>query len=338
MPDGEIGNLVAVTGGAGFIGSHLVEALLAEGHRVRVIDNFEPYYDGKEANLTAVANHPSLTMDRLDVRETAALEKIFRDVDVVFHLAAQPGVRFSFDHTEKTRSINVDGTRSVLDAAVGAGVRRLIFTSSSSVYGFLEKLPVSEIQRTRPISPYGESKLEGERLCRAYCDSGKIETIAFRLFSVFGPRQRPDMTGTRFLERLTSSSAPLVTGDGLQTRDFTFVSDAVAAFLAAARADGRAVGEAFNIGTGREATVRRFLSLIVDFLGREDSAVEFAESGRGEPGRMRCDARKAALVLDWRAVVGLEEGVRQQVEWWVKERMPGRAGPLPDKDPSPQRT
>jgi len=214
----------------------------------------------------------------------------------------------------------------------------VVFSSSSSVYGFLEKLPVSESQEVRPISPYGESKLEGERLCRSFSDSGKIETVALRLFSAFGPRQRPDMAGTRFLDRLTSSSAPLVTGDGLQTRDFTFVSDVVGAFLAAARADGRAVGDVFNVGTGRESTLKIFLSLIVEFLGLRDSAVEFTESGKGEPGRMRCDARKAHEVLDWRAVVGLREGVRQQVDWWVREKMPGKTGPLRNPNPSPQRT
>ncbi len=338
MRDGDTGNLFAVTGGAGFIGSHLVEALLAEGNRVRLIDNFEPYYGGKEANLEAVSDHPSLTLERLDIRETAEVERVLDGVDVVFHLAAQPGVRFSFEHAPTTRSINVDGTRSVLDAATRAGVRRLVFSSSSSVYGVLEKLPVSEIQQVRPISPYGESKLEGEHMCRVSADSGKIETLSLRLFSVFGPRQRPDMAGTRFLDRLTSSTAPLVTGDGMQTRDFTCVTDVVAAFLAAARADGRAVGEVFNIGAGRESTLRNFLSLIVDFLGLEESSVEFTESGQGEPGRMKCDARKANRILDWRALVDLREGVRRQVDWWIRERMPGWAGRLPDKDPSPQRT
>jgi UDP-glucose 4-epimerase len=312
---------VAITGGAGFIGSHLTEALLAAGSRVRVIDNFDSYYEGKEQNLHAVWDHPSLVMERLDIRETESLKKSLEGVEVVFHLAAQPGVRFSFDHGDKTRSVNVDGTRSVLEAASAAGARRIVFSSSSSVYGLLETLPVSERQVPRPISPYGDSKLEGEHLCGDYYAGGKIETVALRLFSAYGPRQRPDMAGTRFLQRLTSSAAPLVTGDGMQTRDFTYVGDVVNGFLAAARTD-RGLGEVFNIGTGREATLRSFLSRIVKFLGlEEDSAVEYAESGQGEPGRMRCDSRKAIEVLDWRPLMGLSEGIRRQVDWWLGERM-----------------
>ncbi|MCK4547387.1 MAG: GDP-mannose 4,6-dehydratase [Candidatus Eisenbacteria sp.] len=312
---------VAVTGGAGFIGSHLVQALLAEGNRVRIIDNFDSYYQGKEANLLAVRDHPALTLDRTDILDTQALSRSFEAVDVVFHLAAQPGVRFSFENREKTRSVNVDGTRSVLEAASAAGARRLVFASSSSVYGLLETLPVSERQVPKPISPYGQSKIEGEHLLNDFYASGRIETVALRLFSVFGPRQRPDMAGTRFLQRLTSSAAPLVTGDGMQTRDFTYVEDVARAFVAAARSE-RAAGDALNIGTGRESTLKRFLSLIVDFLGLKDSAVEHTRSGEGEPGRMRCDARRAEHALDWRATVGLPEGLRKQVDWWVNEFMP----------------
>jgi len=311
---------VAVTGGAGFIGSHLVEALLGGGTRVTVIDNFSPYYEGKEANLSASADEDHLEVVRLDVLDTAALERGLRGVEVVFHLAAQPGVRYSFEHRENTRSINVDGTRSVLDASRSAGVRRVVFASSSSVYGLIQKLPVSENHAVQPISPYGESKARAEDLLHGYGASGDLEVVSLRLFSVYGPRQRPDMAGTRFLGRLTSSSAPLVTGDGMQTRDFTFVGDAVAAFLAAGTTVS-GLGETFNVGTGIETPLKQFLSLLVEFLGLEDSAVEHTETGRGEPGRMRCDSSKATRVLGWRPRVDLREGVERQVHWWVTERV-----------------
>lgn len=312
---------VAVTGGAGFIGSHLVDALVRSGTRVRVVDNFDAYYEGKEGNLRALRGHPALHLARVDVLDTDTLAEAFEGADTVFHLAAQPGVRFSFENPSKTVKVNVDGTRSVLEAACGARVERLVFASSSSVYGRLERLPVAETQPPKPISPYGESKAEAEDLCGRYYAAGRIETVALRLFSVYGPRQRPDMAGTRFLRRLTSSSAPLVTGDGTQTRDFTYVSDAVAAFLAAAARES-GPGEVFNIGTGREATLRQFLSLIVKFLGLADSAVEHTETGKGEPGRMRCDATKAHDLLGWRAAVEVREGLEKQVDWWVTERMP----------------
>jgi nucleoside-diphosphate-sugar epimerase len=313
--------VVVVTGGAGFIGSHLVEALLGEGCCVRVLDNFDAYYEGKEQNLRSAAGHPRFTLERGDILDEGALGRVFRGAEVVFHLAAQPGVRFSFEQEEKTRRVNIDGTRSVLEAAARAGVRRLVFASSSSVYGHLEKLPVSENEAVRPISPYGESKARGEDLVRQFQAAGDLETVMVRVFSAYGPRQRPDMAGTRFLERLTASASPVVTGDGMQTRDFTYVRDAVAGFLAASRTTG-GVGDVFNLGTGREVTLRRFLSLLVEGLGRDASAVEYAAGGQGEPGRMRCDASKAERVLGWRAATPLEQGVRDQVDWWVTERMP----------------
>jgi UDP-glucose 4-epimerase len=301
---------VLVTGGAGFIGSHLVDRLLADGHSVRVLDDLSA---GRREN---VAGDARLCVGSVVDADTVA--ELVDGVEVVFHLAALGAVPRSVADPLATDRVNTHGTLTVLAAARDAGTRRVVFSSSSSVYGGATIIPTPETVPTRPRSPYGVSKLAGEWYCRVFADLFPLETVALRFFNVFGPRQRPDSTYAAviplFTSALLSGERPTVFGDGLQSRDFTYVDDVVAAVVAAANAPASISGDVFNIAPGSQHTLLELLAAIGRASGVDPQPV-FAESRVGDIHQSCADANKAMSAFDWRPRVSLEAGVERYIAW-----------------------
>ena len=307
---------VLITGGAGFIGSHLAERLLAEGWRVVCLDNFDPYYPRclKERNLAALRGHPRFRFVEADVRRPRGLREALRgeDVAAVAHLAARPGVRHSFRYPGACARTNVLGTLSVASFCREMRVEKLLLASSSSVYGPVEGA-VREEGPTRPISPYGASKLAAEAIAGAYASAGLACTVV-RLFTVYGPRQRPDMAISRFATALARERPLTLYGDGLVQRDFTFVDDAVEGLVRALAAPLPGL-QLFNIGRGEPAPVERVVALLEEGLGRR-ARVQRRPLPPGEPPLTWADIGKARRLLSYAPRVGLEEGVRRFLDWF----------------------
>ncbi|HEV3262165.1 MAG TPA: NAD-dependent epimerase/dehydratase family protein [Gemmataceae bacterium] len=300
-----------VTGAAGFIGSHLCERLLRSGHTVAGIDAFIPYYPRavKEANLAAARGFREFAFHALDLR-TDPLEPLMEGVEIVFHLAAMAGLPKSWTDFDLYQSCNLVGTQRLLET-----VRRLpqpprfVHASTSSVYGRFsagdETLP------TRPISPYGVTKLAAEHLCRAYADEHGLPLTVLRYFSVYGPRQRPDMGYHRFIRALLTGEDVTVYGDGQQVRSNTYISDCVDATVAAT---GAIPGEVYNVGSGEAVNVWEVLGKLESITGRK--AAVRREPGRAGDQRCTCaDTTKLRRHLGWEPQVSLEEGLAQQVAW-----------------------
>ena len=302
-----------VTGAAGFIGSHLSEALAAAGHDVAGLDSFTDYYDPARKR----ANAEGLDVVDADL-VTADLDAVLDGMDGVYHLAGQPGVRASFgpDFEHYVRR-NVLASGRLFEAAARRGVR-VVYASSSSIYGDAESYPTREDAAPRPISPYGVSKLCVEHLAYAHARTTGLEATGVRYFTVYGPRQRPDMAFTPLLEALAAGEPFRLYGDGSVSRSFTFVADAVAGGIAAMER-GR-VGELYNIGGGEEATMRDAIALAEEIAGRR-LEVERHAPAAGDVQRTRADVSKAEGELGWRPTTTLADGLRAQWEW-VAARVP----------------
>jgi nucleoside-diphosphate-sugar epimerase len=305
-----------VTGTAGFIGSHLCERLLALGHHVTGVDAFIPYYPAavKERNLAGALAQPGFRFQRLDLRSDA-LDALVGDVEVVFHLAAMPGLVRSWTDFDGYWTCNVQATQRLLEALGRAApeLKRLVYASTSSVYGRFGS--GDETMPTKPISPYGVTKLAGEHLCRAYAETRGLPVVTLRYFSVYGPRQRPDMGYHRFIQALLRGEPVVVTGDGQQVRGNTYVADCVEATLLAAQAYP---GEVYNIGGGETANVWDILRRLEALAGRP--ALIRQEPAR--PGDQRytfADTAKLRTHLGWEPRTGLDEGLARQWEWQKQE-------------------
>jgi len=307
-----------VTGAAGFIGSHLSEALLAAGHEVLGIDCFTDYYDRdiKEANLADLLGQPAFRLAEEDLRK-ADLGPLLRDVDAVFHLAAMGGLLRSWTWFRDYQDCNILATQRLLDAVLAEGVPHLVHVSTSSVYG--RDSSGDEHQEPAPISPYGVTKLAAEHLVRAYAANFDVSATVLRYFSIFGPRQRPDMGYHIFIDRILKGETITIAGDGRQTRGNTYVADCVAATLAAFDRGPvpEVVGETFNIGGGEVISALDALSLIERITGREARIVH-GPARPGEQQQALADTRKARRVLGWRPTVGIEAGLRAQVAWQMQ--------------------
>ncbi|MBV9605284.1 MAG: GDP-mannose 4,6-dehydratase [Solirubrobacterales bacterium] len=303
-----------VTGGAGFIGSHVVDALVARGDRVAVVDNL---LSGRRSNLAGAEASGAVTFHEADVRDAGALASIFAAArpEVVFHLAAQIDVRRSVEDPAYDSEANVLGTIRVLEAARAAGARRVVNTSTGGgLYGDASVIPTPEDHPIRPLAPYGQSKYAAEGYCELYTRLHGLSTVSLRYGNVYGPRQ--DVHGEAgviaiFCGRMASRARPTVFGDGTQTRDWVEVSDVARANLLAAGA-GAGVSGAVNIGTGREISVIDVLGTLTD-VGGFAGAVEpeFAPARAGEVQRSCLDVKRAREVLGWEAQVGLEDGLRR---------------------------
>ncbi len=311
-------NRMVVTGAAGFIGSHICEALVARGDDVLGIDCFTDYYDvaQKRANLSALAGNPRFqlveeSLTRLDLKCTLS------GAGVVFHLAAQPGVRKSWGSDFETYiENNVRATQMLCEAMKGSSAR-LVYSSSSSVYGQTAQLPMREDHPTQPNSPYGVTKLAGENLCLLYAANHGLSVAALRYFTVYGPRQRPDMAFNRFITAMYAGAPLDVYGSGNQTRDFTFVTDAVAANLAAAayRGDHRV----FNIGGGSRVSLNTVIDLMGRVTGRTPNA-RFSDTQKGDVMHTMADISLAQRELGYAPEVGIEAGIAREAEWLDAQR------------------
>jgi UDP-glucose 4-epimerase len=302
-----------VTGAAGFIGSHLVERLLASGARVTGVDGFTDYYDPalKRANLAGPLADGRFRLLELDL--AAADLATLPEVDVVFHLAAQPGVRASWGAEFATYTHhNVLATQRLLERYRGSRLQRFVYASSSSVYGDAERYPTPEDLLPRPFSPYGVTKLAGEHLVLLYGRNFGLPGVALRYFTVYGPRQRPDMAFHRFCRAMLRGETITVYGDGSQSRDFTFVADAVeATFLAWERGGGPAV---YNVGGGSQVEVREVVDLLERRLGVKAN-VRHEPMPPGDPLRTRADSTRLRAALGMVPSVGIEQGLAAEAEW-----------------------
>lgn len=300
-----------VTGGAGFIGGHLVEGLLAAGWRVRVLDDLST---GRESNLAAVRDALDFIVG--DIRDPDAVAKAVEGVEVVFHQAAAPSVVRSVGDPLGTHAVNTDGTLRVLQSAREAGVRRVVYAASSSAYGDVRQLPKHEDMAAHPLSPYALQKLTGEIYCRLYHELYGMETVALRYFNVFGPRQNPagDYAAAipRFILAALRGRAPTIHGDGEQTRDFTYVSNVVRANLLAADA-AAASGAVINVAAGARTSVNRLWRTICELVGVEIEAGHDA----ARPGEVRdsvASLERARELLGYEPTVSLREGLAHTVE------------------------
>ena len=309
-------HICLVTGGAGFIGSNLVDALLSRGFRVRVLDNLST---GKMENLDRALSR--IEFIRGDLRSELAVKKSVRGVAYVFHLGAISNVPQSVDQPLVTHEVNVSATFRLLEASRAAGVKRFIFTSSSSVYGETKKFPSSEEDLPRPESPYAASKLMGEQYCQIFSKCYGLETVGLRYFNVYGPRQNPRSRYACvipiFLKSFLDGVPPEVHWDGKQSRDFVHVDDVVRANLLAMKQSGIS-GEVFNIGSHSEARVLDCLNGIKKLLGLRDVKVRHTPKRAGDVRRTFADISKARRLLRYRPEISFKEGLRQTVHWFLK--------------------
>ena len=305
------GRLALVTGGAGFIGSHLADRLLAEGWGVRVLDDFS---SGRESNLAEAGSRIELL--RGDLRDEASVARAVAGAEVVFHEAAVPSVPRSVAEPLRTNSVNLDGTLLLLEAARRAGVRRVVFAASSSAYGDTEVLPKVETMPPAPLSPYALQKWAGEAYCRMYSRFYGLETVALRYFNVFGPRQNPHSEYAavipRFVRACLQGEPPRIFGDGEQTRDFTYVADAVQANLLAAEAPA-AVGEVVNVAGGVQTSLNQLLRLIGEVTGKPVTP-EYEPPRAGDVRHSLADLRRARELLGYAPAISLREGLRRTAE------------------------
>jgi len=312
-----------VTGGAGFIGSHLARALVAREQEVRVFDNFST---GHRHNLGDLLDR--IDVFRGDVRDPDALEEAMVGVDYVLHQAALSSVPRSLEDPAATTEVNVVGTARVLEAARRARVRCVVAASSSAVYGDLDAAVKEETLPTEPISPYGASKLAAEEYCRTYARSLGLPTVALRYFNVFGPRQDPDSPYAavlpRFMKAFRDRAAPTIFGDGEQSRDFTYVDNVVEANLLACRAS-RAFGLAVNVACGGSITVNDLARTVREAMGASVQPTHVAERP-GDIRHSRADIRRARDLLGFDPKVGFDEGIQATVRWFLEQDARSPAG------------
>ncbi len=313
--------LTLVTGAAGFVGSHLAETLLARGDEVLGIDSFTSYYNlqQKRDNIRSLLRHGAFQFVEVDLR-TAPLQEFVDGVDVIFHQAAQPGVRSSWGAFESYVQHNVVATQRVLDAARAAQVRKVVYASSSSIYGNTSHYPTREDEIPRPHSPYGVTKLAGEHLVRLYGQNWGLPTVALRYFTVYGPRQRPDMAMHRLIESAFTGRRFSLYGTGSQIRDFTFVSDVADANLRSADIDVPP-GTVLNVAGGGSTTMASLIELVGELAGSPVNVERLPEQA-GDVERTGGDTTAAETLLGWRPRVDVREGLTAQIAWHrsVKDR------------------
>ena len=303
-----------VSGVAGFIGSHLAERLVRDGHEVISIDCFLDYYprEVKEENLAGLKKSPNFHFQEANLLELD-LPALVQKTDFIFHLAAQAGVRASWGESFSIYTENnIRATQRLLESCKGQKVSKFILASSSSVYGDAEEMPTSENSAPKPVSPYGLSKLACEHLCYLYWKNHKIPYLALRYFTVYGPRQRPDMAFHKFLRSALHGKEIEIYGDGNQTRDFTYISDIINATVKSISTD--AVAESVNLGGGSPATIWQVLNIIEDITGKR-VRLRHIEEQKGDVRHTCADITKAQRILGYAPQVRLGEGLRKQLLW-----------------------
>ncbi len=310
---------VLVTGGAGFIGSHVVDRLLHDGYDVLCLDNFDSYYDPaqKKRNISSALKNENFELIEGDIRDRARIEEILREggIDYVVHQAAQAGVRASTKNPEKTMEVNLLGTINLLQAALDSSVKKIVNASSSSVYGKVEYLPFDEEHPKNPLSPYGVSKLAAEHYCDLFKELHGLRVTSLRYFTVYGPRMRPDLAIRIFAEKALRGGALEIFGDGTRTRDFTFIDDAVEATM---KALNRGDGRVYNIGGGSRVSIGELANKIIAATG-SNSKLVYSESVRGDAEHTWADNKRAQKELGWKPRVGLDVGHKRFIRWLESE-------------------
>jgi nucleoside-diphosphate-sugar epimerase len=310
---------VMVTGGAGFIGSNLTEALLKKGHQVRVLDNFST---GKRENLIFEKQDPSLEIIDGDIRDLETCQKVTKGVHYVFHQAALPSVPRSVEDPLTTHFVNANGTLNILLAARDAGVKRVIYASSSSIYGDTPTLPKKEDMPPNPLSPYALQKYIGEQYARLFFQLYGLETVSLRYFNIFGPKQDPASIYSavipKFIKALLRNDAPVIFGDGEQSRDFTYIDNVVHANLLAMSAE-RLQGEAVNIACGKRTSLNQLLDILKAALGSHVSPV-YKESRKGDVKHSLAEISRGKHVIDYDPQVDIETGLKKTVDYFRKQQ------------------
>ena len=313
-----LSGIALVTGGAGFIGSHIARALLDAGACVRIVDDLST---GSTKNLDEIGGEAEFI--NASINDTAALNRAMQGVELVFHEAAIPSVPRSVQQPRETHDASVNGTFNLLLAARDAGVRRVVYAASSSAYGDQIESPKVESMRPDPLSPYAAAKLVGEYYCQVFTRSYNLETVSLRYFNVFGPRQDPSSQYSgvisRFILALEAGESPTIFGDGEQTRDFTYVANAVEANMLAAQAPN-ASGKVFNIANGKSISINEVLEVLKRLTGRDEIKAEYEPARAGDVRDSLADLKAAKSVLGYEPRVGLEEGLQLTLEWWKTSR------------------
>ena len=308
---------ILVTGGAGFIGSNLTEALLKKGCVVRVLDNFST---GKRENLIFDKKYPSLEIIEGDICNLKTCQKAVRKVDYVFHQAALPSVQRSIEDPEASNAINVGGTLNILLAARDEKVKRVIYASSSSIYGDTPTLPKHEEMNPTPLSPYALQKYVGEQYCRLFHQLYGLDTISLRYFNIFGPKQDPNSLYSavipKFIDALIHDRPPIIFGDGEQSRDFTYIENVVQANLLAMSAE-RLHGEAINIACGKRTSLNQLLSILKDILGSAQAPI-YEEARKGDVKHSLADIRRGKEVINYAPIAEIEVGLEKTVEFFKR--------------------
>jgi nucleoside-diphosphate-sugar epimerase len=309
---------ILVTGGAGFIGSHIAAALAAQGAKVRILDDLST---GHRENLDEIGG--DIDFVEGSVADPVALDRALEDVELVFHEAAIPSVPRSVENPEQTHVASVDGTFSLLVAARDKGVQRLVYAASSSAYGDQPTLPKDEAMLPDPLSPYAVAKLVGEYYCQVFSRVYGLETVSLRYFNVFGPRQDPgsQYSGvvSRFISSLLSGERPVIYGDGEQSRDFTYIDNVVHANLKAAETT-TGVGKVINVANGERITLNELLSELKSLTGKDDVTAEYFDARIGDVRHSLADISLARDHLNYKSQVGLREGLQRTIDWWKSSR------------------
>ena len=312
---------ILVTGGAGFIGSHLVEKLLADGHQVAILDDFNDFYDPqiKRGNIAAVANQ--IAVHHVDLRDARAVNDVFyrEKCDTVIHLAARAGVRPSISHPQLYFDTNVNGTLHLLEAARTVGIDRFVFASSSSVYGLAKTVPFSEeLHLIQTISPYAATKMAGEFLCSTYSHLYRMRIVALRFFTVYGPRQRPDLAIHKFTRRIWNSQPIDQFGDGTTRRDYTYIDDVIQGVTASLGYSGP-LFDIFNLGESETIQLKDLITAIEVALGRKARINQLPEQPGDVP--LTCaDISKARRLLGYEPTTPLRIGLPRFIEWFHRTR------------------
>ena len=301
-----------VTGGAGFIGSHLVDKLMEKGFEVVVLDNFST---GNLENLRSHLGKENFCIIRGDVRNKADVKKAAKDVDYIFHLAAIISVELSIKNPSLVNEVNVYGTLNILEESLKLNLKRFVYLSSCAVYGNPVYLPIDEEHPTKPLSPYGVSKLTAEHYCRIFYEIYGVQTVCLRLFNVYGPRQSSGPYSgviTKFVGCLKRRKPLVIFGDGEQTRDFIYVDDVIDAILSASESK-KCSGEIINIGSGKETSINELAKILVEIFGYKEVKPKYANAKPGDIRRSCANLTKAKKLLNFKPKISLEEGLRRVV-------------------------
>ena len=307
-----------VTGGAGFIGSNIADELISQGAKVTIIDNL---VTGFRENLDEISGDFEFVEG--DINDDSSLTRALDGVEIVFHQAALPSVPRSVENPEETHEACINGTFKLLLKSKEMNVKRFVYAGSSSAYGNQKTLPKVETMRAEPLSPYAAAKLMGEHYCAVFNEVYGFETISLRYFNVFGPRQNPSSfySGviSRFIDALMGGKTPVIFGDGEQSRDFTYIANVVNANIRAAQTD-KGIGESINTANGDRITLNELLSVLKKITGNEDVAAEYQEERKGDVKHSQADNTKAIEVFEYEKLIGLEEGLRNTIDWWKQSR------------------